>query len=132
MREPIFSSLAQPILRYLDKPFAEHLRQPFHLGHGVIVNILEAAEFMCPLHLMRNAKRGREVREGWVSPVWARCGMTLPDGSGYRGWTQFSHPPRWRLTIDWNARHATVSWENFDLNLDQEIIIELNSIQALK
>jgi hypothetical protein len=57
VRGPIVSSLAQPILRYLDKPFAEHLRQPFHLGHGVIVNILEAAEFMCPLHLlMRSAK----------------------------------------------------------------------------
>ena len=57
MREPIFSSLAQHGFVHLDEPGGEHLRQRFHLGHGVIVNIGEAAEFMRPLDLvMRSAK----------------------------------------------------------------------------
>src|SRR5262249_39100624 len=57
MRGRTLSFSAQPNLIRLDEPGAEPLRHLFHLGHRVIVNVLEAAEFMRPLDLvMRSAK----------------------------------------------------------------------------
>src|SRR6186997_1950860 len=63
----------------LDEPGGEHLRQRFHLGHGVIVNIGEAAEFMRPLGLLlRSAKLVPKCENGRLS----RLGQSWNDAAG--------------------------------------------------
>jgi hypothetical protein len=116
MRGPIFSSLASVIFIRLDEPGGEQLRQRFHLGHGVIVNIGEAAEVMRPLD--------HRVIEGARTPaiIPQNFASILYDGAPVKDEGRIEPPGRapfsWRGTLYVVDSIARVLAKEHTLRLD--------------
>ena len=82
--------------RIVAMKLTEHLRQPFHLGHGVIVNIGEAAEFMGALGQRRRGGAGRATSQNFFQLGQISSNIDCPCRAGASVLGRSVGPGAWR------------------------------------